>query len=292
MTPKVVSLEEATSLVADGAFLAVGGYFLSYHPVALVRELVRVGKRSLRVLAPLGSVDADLLIAGGCVSEIHFSMISLEQFGFAPNFRSWIEAGRVSAIEYPESVIIAGLRAANSGMPFGATRVGLGSDQLQLHPEFKVSGCPLTGEPYVAVPPLQPDVTVMHAPRADQWGNVQFDDVFLELELARASRTVIVTVEEIVPEGAIAGRVTIPQYLVDAVVEVPFGAHPTGCYPRYVFDGWHLLDYVAAGRDGFDGYLERYVRAPRTQAAYLEAAGGVERLMRLNRLALGDRAHA
>jgi glutaconate CoA-transferase subunit A len=166
------------------------------------------------------------------------------------------------------------------GMPFLPTASLLGSDLLARLPAQEMD-CPLTGERLVAVPACQPDVAVIHVHRADVQGNAQVDGPeYMDLEFARAAKTVIVTTEQLVTPEAVAAaadRTVIPGFLVDAVVEVPFGAYPGEAYGLYEADFAHFDAYVdlvnSGGDDGVRDYLRRHVTEPGSFAAMLDAVG-------------------
>jgi glutaconate CoA-transferase subunit A len=160
-----------------------------------------------------------------------------------------------------------------------------GSDIRRLHPEYGEVTCPFTGETLVVVPPLRPDVALVHAPLGDRRGNLHLEQPYvLDERFASASAAVVATVETIVStEEVTAAGVTIPGHLVAAVAEVPYGAHPTSCYPRYAYDRDHLAEYVAAATAGgadLAGYLDRYVTGAPTEEAYRKVVG-TDRLGRL-----------
>jgi glutaconate CoA-transferase subunit A len=126
--------------------------------------------------------------------------------------------------------------------------------------------CPFTGDKLVAVPPLAPDVALLHAPLGDAAGNLHLDQPYvLDERFAHASLMVVATVDRLVSTSEVAAAgVTVPAHVVAAVVEAPFGAHPASCYPGYGYDRPHLAAYLAAATAGGDrlaGYLDRYVHA-------------------------------
>ena len=153
--------------------------------------------------------------------------------------------------------------AGSMGMPFLPTASLLGSDLLERLPAREME-CPLTGERLVAVPACQPEVAFIHVHRADLEGNAQVTGpVYMDLEFARAAKTVIVTAEEIVPTDEIArcaDRTVIPGFLVDAVVEVPYGAYPGECYGLYEADFDHFAGYVEMVNEGRAAGVEEYLR--------------------------------
>jgi glutaconate CoA-transferase subunit A len=151
------------------------------------------------------------------------------------------------------------------GVPFLPVRGLKGTDLPSLHPEWGTVTCPFTGEELVAVPAIRPDVALLHAPIGDAAGNLHLDQPYvLDERFAHASAVVVATVDRLVPTSdVVEAGVTVPAHRVAAVAEVPFGAHPSSCYPGYAYDRSHLAEYVKAasgGGDALEAYLDRYVR--------------------------------
>jgi glutaconate CoA-transferase, subunit A len=283
---KLEPLEAAAGRVRDGALVALGGGLSARLPMAMVRELIRQGRTGLHVVGSAHSIDVDLLVAAGAIAVCEESYVGFEQdLGLAPAFRRAAEGGTIDVRESCCATILAQLRAAELGLPFMAVRGVKGSDIRRLHPEYGEVVCPFTGETLVAVPPLQPDVALLHAPLGDRRGNLHLEQPYvLDERFAAASRNVVATVDRIAgfDEVARAG-ITVPGHLVAAVSEVPYGAHPTSCYPGYAYDRPHLAAYVAAataGGDALAGYLDTYVTGVPDEAAYRKVVGD-EALARL-----------
>jgi glutaconate CoA-transferase subunit A len=274
---KRTTLAAAAGLVDDGAMVALGGGLSARLPMALVRELIRQGRRGLHLVGSAHSVDVDLLVAAGAVRRCEESYVGFEQdLGLAPAYRRAAEAGSIEVAESCCVTILAQLRAAEMGLPFLPVRGVRGSDIVTLHPEYKTVTCPFTGETLVAVPALRPDVALLHAPSGDRYGNLHLEQPYvLDERFASAARTVIATVDELVStDEVVASGVTIPAHLVAATVLAPFGAHPTSCYPRYAYDRAHLREYIAAAQSGPDNlakYLATYVNG--SEQSYREAVG-------------------
>jgi glutaconate CoA-transferase subunit A len=260
---KVVPLEAIGDLVPDGASVALGGGWFANHPMAAVRQLVRAGKRDLHAITVIGSVDVDLLAGAGVLGHLSFSMVTLEAFGLAPNVRGAIEGGTLPYTEYTGLGLLIGLEAEGRGVPYLPYRGPFGSDLPAHYPEiYATVRCPFTGEELTAVRALRPDVAIVHALRADEDGNAQWDGTSAaDVDMAKAASRVIVTCEKVVDRSEIVARAhetKLPSYYVDAVIEAPFGAHPTSHVPAYVFDAWQVMEYAeAAGTKGFAGYLKR-----------------------------------
>ena len=281
---KRASLADAIALVGDGAIVALGGGLCARLPMAMVRELVRQGRRGLHLVGSAHSIDVDMLVAAGAVRRLEESYVGFEQdLGLAPAYRRAAEEGTIEVAESCCATILAQLRATEMGLPFLPVRGVRGSGIAGLHPEYAEITCPFTGETLVAVPALRPDVALLHAPSGDRYGNLHLEQPYvLDERFAAASGMVIATVDELVSTDTVAGSgVTIPAHLVAAVAEVPFGAHPASCYPRYAYDRGHLGEYVSASQSGpadLDKYLATYVNG--TEESY-RAAVGPDRLAAL-----------
>jgi len=275
---KLVSLEEAAGHVADGEVVALGGALSYREPMALVRELVRAGRRDLHLIGSAHGVDVDLLVGAGAVRVLEESYVGYEQdFGLAPAYRRAAESGTLVLRETCCYTLLQQLRAAEYGIPFMPVRGILGTGIHRLHPEYGEIRCPFTNQRLVAVPALAPDVALIHGLLADRRGNVHLArPLVLDERFPLAFRKVVVTVERIASQSEVAeAGVVLPYFAVTAVVEAPYGAHPTSCYPHYTYDRAHLGEWVkAAGADeGVRRYLDRYVLGPGGEEGYRKTVG-------------------
>lgn len=265
---KVVPLEALGDLVQDGDSVAFGGGWFANHPMAAVRQLIRAGRKDLHAMTVVGSADMDLLVAAGTLGHLSFSMVTLEAFGLAPNVRKGIESGALPFTELTGLGLLIGLEAQGRGVPYLPYRGPFGSDLPAKYPDiYSTVTCPFTGEELTAVRALQPDIAIVHALRADREGNAQWDGTSgPDVEMAKAAKRVIVTCEEVVDREVIvanAHMTKLPGYYVHAVIEAPFGAHPTSHIPRYAMDAWELMEY--AGQSGGPAF-EEYVEQIRTES--------------------------
>ena len=282
---KRVDLMTAAGHVHDGAVVALGGGLSARLPMALVREMIRQGRRDLHVVGSAHGIDVDMLIGAGAIAICEESYVGFEQdFGLAPAYRRAASAGTITLRESCCVTILTQLRAAEMGLPFLPVRGINGTDMHRLHPEYAQTTCPFTGEVLVAVPPLSPDVALLHAPMGDMHGNLHLDQPYvLDERFAGAARTVVATVDRLVSADRLTeAGVTIPGYLVQAVAEVPYGAHPTSCYPGYSYDREHIGLYVAAAgsADTMNEYLRAWVHVADGEAGYRARVGepGLARL--------------
>ena len=286
---KRVGLDELASHVKDGDLLAVGGGLSSREPMALLRALIRAGRRDLRVVGSAHGIDIDLLCGAGVVAKSLESYVGFEQdFGMAPNYRRACESGAVEVADTCCYTVVQQLRAAASGVPFMPVRSMRGTDFQALHPEYLPMTCPFTGDALLLVPALQPDVALIHAQYGDAHGNLRIEGPpVADLLAARAAKKVIATVERIVSSDELQslGGVNVPYFHVAAIAEVSMGAHPTACYPFYAYDRPHTALYYEAAKAGADvfraSYLAPFVLDCRDHAAYLERIGGAATRERL-----------
>jgi len=285
---KRCDLSDLIRHVHDDDSVAVGGGLSWREPMAALRELIRQDIKGLKLVGSAHGIDIDLLCGAGAVAVSAESYVGFEQdFGMAINYRRACEAGVVKVEDNCCYTLVQQLRAAISGLPFMPIRSVQGTDFLHLHLEFKTMACPFTGDQLVLVPALKPDVAILHAHYADQQGNLHIEGPpVADILFAKASVKVIATVEEIIPHQELAQKgVTIPYFYVTAISEVPYGAHPTSCYPRYAYDREHTACYYQAAKHSADrfreDYLKPFVYDCRDNDSYIEAIGGKARLTRL-----------
>lgn len=279
MGRKIVPLGEALGDVPDGSSVALGGWIFNSQPMALVRQLVRQGATDLDLIPAPGSIAPDLLIGAGRARSTVCVFISFEQYGLAPHFRRAAEAGTLKVHEMDGPGIAGGLRAALCDLPYMPIP-DLGTDLPKVNPAHYRPLQTKSGERrLLGVPPVRPDLCLLHAQQADEHGNVQLlGGPFFDVMLALASRRVVVSVDRIVSAETVrrTNHLTkLPAHMVDAVVEAPYGAHPTSSGGLYRADGIHLQEYVKASAkpERFREYLTRYVEQPADNDAYLDTLG-------------------
>lgn len=290
MEVKLSTLAEAIAMVGDGETVALQNMATQAAPMAAVRELIRQEKRNLALVVLVGGIAVDWLAASGAISRLIGAAVSMEQFGLCQQYRRAVEQGRVRVEELSESLLNARLGAGARNLPFMTTRGAIGSDLIALNPDnLRMLADPFGGPPVVACRALIPDVALLHAHRADRYGNIQYEPTVRWPDIGimpKAARRVIVTAEEIVDTEVLRrhpDRTILPGFMVDAVVEVPFGAHPTSFFPNYGYDSQFHRDWAAVSRDDAATavFLDRYVLSPGSQDAYLDAIGGEARLRRI-----------
>lgn len=290
MKSKVKSLEEALAPIKSGSTLALAGALLRRQPNAAVRQLIRNGVKDLSVIGWVTTTAIDLLAAAGAIKRFEGAYAGMFSYGLAPNFRREVEAGKIEVADFSESAMVARFRAASAGLPFYPSVALLGSDLARYNPEqIREIVCPFTGKRMHAIAPAEADFTIVHGYTADEFGNVQWpvvrDSDDIDQMIASASKRLIVTVEKIVSSEEVRRQPTltyIPGTWVEAVVEVPFGAHPVACDTFYDEDGLHLEEYITNCKtvEGSRAYLQNKVFGVRSHEDYLEAVG-MDRLSQL-----------
>jgi acyl CoA:acetate/3-ketoacid CoA transferase alpha subunit len=283
MQEKLTTIEEAVSKINDGDVVALQTMATVASPMALVREMIRQQKKELGLVVLVGGIPVDWLAATGVINRLIGAAVTMEQFGLCQQYRQAVEQGRIRVEEISESVLNARLGAGARNLPFLPTRGAIGTDLMQENPDnMKLLDDPFGGLPVIACRALVPDVALIHAHRADRFGNIQYEPTALWPDLGimpKAAKQVIVSVEEIVDTEVLRrnpDRTVLPGFMVDAVVEVPYGAHPTSFYPNYGYDSAFHREWTSVSRDNekTTEFIERYVQSPADQAEYLEAIGG------------------
>ena len=285
LVEKVITEQEAVSrYVSDGDYLCYDCTMLMRGPSSLVREVIRQKKKNLGLGGRFTYVIVNLMVAGGCVNRIDIGYIGV---GNALK-RAFDEGIRVA--EWSNSAITMRLLAGSLGIPFIPIRFLGGTDAFH-YSAAKLAKDPWQDKEVVLVPALNPDVALIHVHQCDIYGNARiFGPSVSPLEIATASKKVIISTEEIIDTEYIRrdpGRTTIPYYLVDAVVEAPFGAHPGEVAGVYGSDTEAIFEIfrVAADVTGekMKEYLDKYVHSVSNHQEYLEKRVGLERLLNLKR---------
>lgn len=287
---KLCSLSDAAGLIGDGTRIAFGGMGVHNHPMAFIYELIRKGVQDLTVVGHVSANDLDILVGAGCVKRIEISYVGLEEFGLAPNYRRAVERGEIDLAEYSEPVCFERFQCSARGQSFFPTHEMLGTDIPRYNPDIKEMVSPFDGRKCHVVPAADPEWVVLHAPMGDKYGNVLFFEnrqqpENLDLVASRATRNLIVTVEEIVDRKKVMRLPhlnLIPRFRTTAIVEAPYGAHPSSCLQVYEHDREHLKMYaeMAGNPADFKDYLDRYVYGVKTHMDYLNLIG-VEALMKI-----------
>jgi len=246
----MISLDELATQVPDGALLAVPPDY-SGVAVGATRALIARGVRDLRLVAiPTSGIQADMLIAAGCVSTLEAAAVSLGEFGPAPSFVKAIRERRIRMLDSTCPALHAALQAGEKGVPFAPLRGLIGSDLVRHRPDWKIIQNPFAEEPdpIVLLPALRPDVALFHAAAADRDGNVWVGRRQELSVIAHASRTTLVTVERVLDvsffdrEEIVSG--VLPALYVGGIAIAEKGAWPLGLDDEYPVDGAELARYA------------------------------------------------
>jgi len=280
-----MSLQDAVArFVRDGDVVVIEG-FTHLISFAAGHEIIRQRRRDLTLCRLTPDLIYDQMIAAGCASRLVFSWAGNPGVGSLHAFRRAVEGRELAIEEYSHFGMVARFSAGAARLPFWTLRDYEGTDLPRVNPRIKSVTCPYTGEALATVPALNPDVTIVHAQRADARGNTQIWGLLgVQKEAAFASGRVIVVVEELVDESVIRAdpnRTLIPAAIVDAVVVEPWGAHPSYAQGYYDRDNDFYVAWEAISKDptALTRYLDAFVYGVRDRAEYMEKhAGLAERL--------------
>lgn len=277
----IVPLDEAVrALVHDGDTVALEG-FTHLIPVAAGHEIIRQGLRDLTLVRMTPDIVYDQLIGAGCARKLVFSWGGNPGVGSLHRFRDAVTHAWPAALEIEEHSH-AGMAnryvAGASGLPFAILRGYAGTDLVANNPHIKTVTCPFSGQELAAVPAINPDVTVVHAQRADRDGNVQLWGITgIQKEAALAADRVLATVEEVVDAlDPVPGQVILPGRVVDRVSVVPGGAAPSYAHGYYERDNdaYRAWDAVGRDREAFGAWLADLLASPAPPAPAEPAGRG------------------
>ena len=275
---KLMTEQEAVeAFVTDGCYLGTELYGTVRAPMSLVRETIRQRKRDLRV-AGQGVLELDMMLAAGQIVAADVTYIGMEVYGVSAPLRRAVESGQTRTVEWSNAAITWRFKAAAMGVPFLPVRSMLGTDTLK-YSAAKVARDPFTGMQVALIPALVLDVGLIHVHRADRYGNCQIEGISgFAVEMARASKRLIISAEEIVDTETIrccAEHTCIPYYLVDAVVHAPYGSHPGEMAFVYGRDEPEIKAWVDASKTAEDSaaYLQEWVYDLPDHDAYLKKLG-------------------
>jgi glutaconate CoA-transferase subunit A len=263
---RLVTLRDGVAeLIHDGDLVAMEG-FTHLIPFAAAHELIRQGRRDLVLVRMTPDVIYDQVIGMGCARKLIFSWGGNPGVGSLHRFRDAVTSGWPVPLEVEEHSH-AGMAnryvAGASGLPFAVLRGYRGTDLMKQTENIALITCPFTGEVLTAVPALNPDVTVIHAQRADRDGNVQMWGITgVQKEALLAARTTLVTVEEVVEVlDPVAGQVIVPGWAITCVAVAPNGAHPSYAHGYYDRDNDFYVEWdeISRDRDTFTAWMDTHV---------------------------------
>jgi glutaconate CoA-transferase subunit A len=281
-TSKVATMRDAIAdLVRDGDTVAIEG-FTHLISFAAGHEIIRQGRRDLTLARMTPDLIYDQMIAAGVAKKLIFSWLGNPGVGGLGAIRRRVETGEPAPLEleeYSHFGMVARYTAGAANLPFFPLRSYFETDLPAANPLIREIASPYGDGKVYAVPPLKPDVTIVHAQRADAGGNTQVWGLLgCQKEAAFAAERVIVVVEELVDEAVVRAdpnRTIIPGLIVDAVVVEPYGAHPSYVQGAYDRDNRFYLDWDAITRDesAIQAWLREWVHDVDGRAAYIDKLG-------------------
>jgi len=280
--------EAIARYVQDGMSVAIEG-FTAFICFAAGHEIIRQRRRDLTLIRMTPDLIYDMMIAAGVARRLVFSYLGNPGVGPLHCIRRAVEKGIPAPLEieeYSHYGMVGRYMAGAMRMPFFPLRSYVGSDMPSVNPDIRWVVSPYDGEQIAVVPPIRPDVTIIHAQRASPEGDTHLWGLLgCQKEAAFAAERVIVVVEEIVDEGVIRSdpnRTLIPGLIVDAVVHEPFGAHPSYVQGYYDRDNEFYLAWDQTSRDQTqtEAWLDEWVYGVANRGEYLKKIGE-EKLARL-----------
>lgn len=263
---KFQSLKEAVAEnLKDGDSVAFEG-FTHLIPHAAAHEAIRQGRKDLTLIRMTPDVVYDQMIGMGMVKKLVFSYAGNPGVGLLRRLRDAVENGwpnKPEVEEHSHSAMANAYEAGAAGLPLAVFRGYKGAGLKDVNPNIRSVTCPFTGEELAAVPSVRPDVTFIHAQKADRKGNVLIEGIIgIQKEAVLAARRAVVTVEEIVDDlEAHPNACVLPFWTITAICEVPGGAHPSYAHGYYGRDNASYLEWdkIAADRETFHAWMKEYV---------------------------------
>lgn len=290
MTGKIKTVTEVVSTVPDGAHVALGGFAIARNPITVVHELIRQQKCNLTLSQGVAGLDTDLLVGAGAVKRLIIGGGSLDRFGPVHCINRARETASLAWEDWTSLSICFRYLAGALGLSFIPIKSLIASDVLERlergsgADQVRRIECPFTGENYIALKALIPDICFVHVQVADAEGNCRIlGPRWDNEEQAKAAARLVVIAEEIVATDEIRRepeRTIIPAHRVEAIIHQPFGAYPASVFGCYDYDAAHLKLYVEHARDsrGIREYIDEYILGCRDHSAWLNRAAGPGRL--------------
>ncbi len=297
---KIMDLSAAVRrYVLRDSHISIGGFTINRNPMAAVYEIIRQNIKNLHLYAHSNGQGVDELIGAGCVTKLEIAYAGSGRF--APTcirFRKAVENGTLVVEDYSNYQMTLRFLAGAMGVPFLPTRSSLGTSIIEKwgltesmrnsDPKVPDKKLVVLDSPFgkwagaarvVLVPAINPDVTIIHAQKADRQGTVRIQGLtFADIEQVKSAKHVIITCEELVESDELRanpGQNQIPFFCVDAVVPISHGAYPTACYRHYDYDPVYLNDYRKTARDDeqYKGYLNEFVYGVNNHQDLLDRIG-------------------
>lgn len=280
---KLQDLSQAISRLAQpGCSIALGLGLEGFVPFAAVHEIIRQGIGGLSLIGPISNLPFDQLAGAGLAERVIAAWVGNVSTGLGHCFRRAVEKGvpqPLEVINHSNFSVSLALEAGARGLPLAVSQSPLGSDIIKDNPHFKRITCPFTGRELLAIKALKPDLTIIHTQRADRQGNAMcWGAVGISRQAAYAAERVIITCEEIVPGEVIRSdpeRTLVPGFLVDAVCEAPWGAHPAPVQGYYGLDNEMYVEYSGRTREqaGAEAWFAEWVHGVKSREEYVQKLG-------------------
>jgi len=294
---KKITLQEAAEIVRDGSRITFSGFTIWRRPFAIIYELIRQKKRNLHLIEVNGGPETEFLVGAGCVDIWESCWVGHELYGkYGANVSRKVGTKELLVEDYSHAEMLYRFTAAASGAPYAVTQTSLGTDihnpaydmlgragkrdgkRIAKH-KYILGEDPFYGDGrQVLVPAAKVDVAILCVQQVGEEGTVRVrGQYYSDPEVARAADVTIVMAEEIVPESYLrrdADQNTIASFEVDHILELPYGAHPTGMFGWYDVDGPFLKEFYGRTRtqEGFDDFAKEWIHGL-DHVAYLEKLG-------------------
>ena len=264
-----ITVKDIAREVKDNSLLGIPADY-SGVPMSVTIEIIKNNTKGLRLYClPLTTIQGDMLIGAGCVSEIETAAVTLGEYGQAPRFQDAIENSKIKIKDSTCPALHAQLQATEKSVPFMPLRGILGSDLYKNRNDWSVINNPMSSktndEKIVILPAVKLDILIFHASKADVNGNVQIGRRRELATLAHASKKVYVTVEEIVDEDffdcELKAAATLPSLYVDGISLARNGAWPCGLTDYYEIDSNEMSKYAKSAKyqETFDEYMRNFI---------------------------------
>jgi glutaconate CoA-transferase subunit A len=276
---KLCSVKEAVQQYIHNGDSVYAAGFTHLIPFAAGHEIIRQGRKNLILARATPDLIYDQMVAAGCAKKVIFSYMGNPGVGSLRIVRAAVESGKLEWEEYSHFGMISRLQAGATGMSFIPMNQTAATDLEKNNPKIKRVVDPYSGKEVIVVPPLNPDVAIVHVQRCDTKGNSHVWGIIGEQkEAAFAAKHVIVTAEEIVDENVIRSdpnRTLIPEFIVDAVCHVPYCAHPSYTQGYYDRDNKFYLEWdkISESPDLTSKWLEEWVYGVKDRNEYWQKLG-------------------
>lgn len=305
--PQKITLKEGANLINDGDFLAFSGFTIWRRPMAMIYEMVRQGKKDLHLFEVNGGTHTEVLAGAGCVKMWESCWVGHELYGKLGEgvARGQVE-GTILVEDYSHAQMVARLLAGAYGLPFFPTALSMGTDILNpkydmlgkaglrdgSNPKIPLKKYDMISDPMydkgelLLMPAANPDWAIVYASQVGDEGTVRvFSQTYVDQEVIKAADKVIVIAEEMVPDSYLRQepeKNLATGYAIDYVIEVPYGAHPTGSQFFYDVDADFIKTFYQASKkqDTFDKWAEEWIFGVASHEEYLEKLG-INRLQKL-----------